>query len=194
MLGSSWTKPKYAQRSAIVCLLLCASICKCSPLQVSGGCSQQGYFDLAHFDERPSTCRAKGRLQDKEYCDSKTMNVIVCEGKAAVPTLIKALTDQTNLSTPILDYWSNMTVGDVAYLVLLSLFTDADWRTITVKEIPRGTGCIADAQTCWHRFLRTHSRRLIKEQWQALWEADQARLYWDDKNLCFRLEKETTAR
>ena len=36
-------------------------------------------FALWNFDEVNHTCRAKGRLQDKEYCESKLMDQIVAK-------------------------------------------------------------------------------------------------------------------
>ena len=52
-------------------------------------------FPLWKFDEMTTypKCRAKGRMQDKGYCDSKLVDQIVAKGKAAIPILISQLTD-----------------------------------------------------------------------------------------------------
>ncbi len=63
-------------------------------------------FELWRFDEVRHMCRAKGRLQDKEYCESKMMDAIVAAGAPAIPGLIDELTDSRATKMPIYDYWN----------------------------------------------------------------------------------------
>jgi hypothetical protein len=125
-------------------------------------------FPLWNFDEVSYTCRAKGRLQDKDYCESKLMDKIVASGKAAIPILITQLTETRATKTPIYDYWSETTSGDVAYFILNDLFTDSDWKTFNMPGL-KGLkdNCNDAAETCWRRFLRKHSRKFVQEQWLA---------------------------
>ena len=60
-------------------------------------------FPLLHWDGGV-TCRAKGRLQDKDYCNSKIMDQVVAQGQNAVPMLISQLTDTRELKEPIFDF------------------------------------------------------------------------------------------
>src|SRR5690242_1915038 len=85
-------------------------------------------FPLWKFDELTSnhTCRAKGRLQDKGYCNSKLMDQIIAQGKDSIPVLISQLTNTRRTQEPIYDYWSYTTAGDIAYFILTDLFTDSD--------------------------------------------------------------------
>ena len=64
-------------------LLLCMSAS-------SAGYGQPVYstakeFPLWAFDEIGESCHAKGRLQDKEYCNSKLMDRIIALGKDLFP-------------------------------------------------------------------------------------------------------------
>lgn len=148
-------------------------------------------FPLWKFDETTTypTCRAKGRLQDKGYCESKLMDKITAQGKAAVPVLISQLTDDTRRTRmPIYDYWSYTTAGDIAYFILNDLFTDSDWKTFNMPGLePLKDNCTEAAETCWRRFIETHGRKFVQHQWRAAWAKNQQRVYWDKGARCFRL-------
>ena len=147
-------------------------------------------FPLWNFDERGGTCRAKGRLQDKDYCDSKLMDQIVAQESNAIPVLISQLADSRKVKEPIYDYWSSMTVGDIAYFILNDLFTDADWSTFNLPGLtPFKYGCSNTAEQCWRAFLKTHSRESIQRQWRAAWNASSAFIHWDAPARCFRRSK-----
>ena len=63
-------------------------------------------IQLWRFDEltAPGSCRAKGRFQDKEYCDSQVVNQILALGKDAIPFLISELTDDLPARTGQREY------------------------------------------------------------------------------------------
>ena len=96
-------------------------------------------FPLWKFDELATnhTCGAKGRLQDKGYCDSTLMDQIIAQGNASIPVLISQLTDTRRTQEPIYDYWSYTTAGDIAYFILTDLFTDSDSKAFNMP----GLGC-----------------------------------------------------
>jgi hypothetical protein len=147
-------------------------------------------FPLWNFDEVNHTCRAKGRLQDKEYCESKTMDQIIAQGKSAIPILVSELTDTRATQEPIFDYWHRTTAGDIAHSILDDLFTDSDWETFTMPGLEAlKSNCSEnlDAETCWRGFLKNHGRKFVQDQWLAAWNANKDRVYWDDKARCFRV-------
>lgn len=149
-------------------------------------------FPLWNFDEVDHTCRAKGRLQDKGYCESKLMDEIVAQGKAAVPILISQLTEIRPTKEPIYDYWSETTAGDIAYFILNDLFTDSDWKTFNMPGLEAlKDNCNEAAETCWRKFLQRHGRKFVQEQWLAAWKANKDLVYWDEQARCFRLSMKT---
>jgi hypothetical protein len=147
-------------------------------------------FPLWNFDEVNHSCGAKGRLQDKDYCESKMMDQIIAQGKDAIPILISQLTDTRASKEPIEDYWHQTTAGDIAYFILGDLFTDSDWKTFTMpglEALNHDCGDNIDAETCWLRFLKKHGRKFVQDQWLAAWNANKDRVYWDEKARCFRV-------
>jgi hypothetical protein len=145
-------------------------------------------FPLWNFDEREGMCRAKGRLQDLEYCSSKTMDEILARGKDAIPILISQITDTRPTKEPIYDYWPAMRVGDVATFILEDLFLDADWKTFNMPGLEvLNHNCDAPSWECWDRFLKKHGRRFVQSHWQAAWNKNKDRIHWDEKARCFRL-------
>jgi hypothetical protein len=145
-------------------------------------------FDLSHFDESSGPCRPEGRLQDRQFCSSTTMDAIVASGKSVIPTLIASLSDSRPVAAPIYDHWSGMEVGDVAYFILNDLFTDAPSRAS--GEVPWKSvlaGCGAGADQCWHQFVKKHGREFVQQQWLAAWNANKDRVFWDEKAVCFRV-------
>jgi hypothetical protein len=149
-------------------------------------------FPLWNFDEANHTCRAKGRLQDKEYCKSKLMDQIVAQGKGAIPILISQLADSRKLKNPIYDYWNQMTVGDVAYFILNDLFTEPDWTTFNMPGLEAvSDNCRQTSESCWRDILKKHGRTFVQNQWLAAWNANKDRIYWDAQARCFRLSRNT---
>jgi hypothetical protein len=152
-------------------------------------------FPLWSFDEVNHSCRAKGRLQDKEYCESKLMDRIVAQGKDAIPILISQLTDTHASKEPIFDYWSRTTTGDIAYIILNDLFTDSNWTTFNMPGLKAlHDNCPDAAESCWRRFLRKHGRKFVQNQWLAAWSTNKNRVYWDEQARCFRLTPITQAK
>jgi len=145
-------------------------------------------FPLWKFDELG--CRAKGRLQDKDYCESVVMDQIIAHGKDAIPILISQITDTRPTKEPILDFWGPMTVGDVAYIVLDDLFLDSDWKTYTMPGLKQiSYNCGASAAQCYQQLLEKHGRKFIQNQWLIVWNANKNRVYWDSVARCFKLRR-----
>jgi hypothetical protein len=146
-------------------------------------------FPLANFDG--IDCRAKGRLQDMDYCKSTVMDQILAQGKDAIPILISQITDTRPAGEPF-DFWGPMTVGDVAYVVLDNLFLDADWKTFTMPGLKQiDLDCGAASFQCYQELLKKHGRKFIQNQWLTAWNANKDRVYWDARARCFRLVENT---
>jgi hypothetical protein len=145
-------------------------------------------FALWNFDAINDSCRAKGRLQDKQYCASQMMDQIIAQGKDAIPVLISQLTETRPTRKPIYDYWARTTSGDVAFFILHDLFTDSDWKTFNLPGVTSpNEGCSEGSQGCWMIFLKKHGRRPLQQEWEKAWEANKDRIYWNETVRCFRL-------
>ena len=149
-------------------------------------------YPLWDFDEQGGTCRFKGRLQDPEYCVSHLMDRIVADGKNAIPILISQLTQTRPTKEPIYDYWNLTSEGDIAYFILMDLFTEPNGKL----EMP-GLESIrlkcknVDSETCWRSILKKHGRKSIQSQWLAAWDRNKEVIYWDESMRCFRLSSHT---
>src|ERR1700685_1401378 len=88
-------------------------------MQSGHGQTKSGKYPLTEFDNYG--CMAKGRVQD---CSGKVMQQILADGKDAIPILISQLTQTTIKKNQIADYWSGTRSGDVAFVMLVDLFTD----------------------------------------------------------------------
>ena len=133
------------------------------------------------------SCRAKGRFQDRDYCFSKVMDQIVADGKSAIPILISQITDSRMIAEPVYDYWPRIETGALAHFILSDLFLDDTWQKSTMPELFREQKCNQPAWNCWDDFRKTHSLKQIQSRWLRFWQANQGKIYWDDKSRCFRL-------
>lgn len=134
-------------------------------------------------------CRAKGRMQDREYCRSEVIDRIVADGKASIPVLISQITDSRWIEEPVYDYWPRIRAGELASFILGDLFLDDTWTKSTKPPLfPAEPPCHDDSATCWSKFRQTHSLATIQAAWLKFWDANKSRIYWDDKARCFRLK------
>ena len=145
-------------------------------------------YPLWNFDEQGSTCRAKGRLQDRDYCRSHLMDRIVADGKDAIPILISQLRQTRATKEPIFDFWTETTAGDIANFILTDLFTDAEWKTFNMPGITSPyENCNENAANCWRAFVKKHGRQFVQAEWRAAWEKNKERISWDEQARCFKL-------
>lgn len=135
-------------------------------------------------------CMAKGRVQD---CRGTVMQRILGDGRAAIPVLISQLTETTRTKYEVADYWVDSRSGDVAYIILVDLFTDSDLHTFELPDALDWAavmrGCDSTAQGCWDRYLRKHGRRSVQRTWMRAWNLHKDKAYWDNKEQCFRISK-----
>ena len=135
---------------------------------------------------------AKGRIQDKEYNDLDVVDHLISTGPRSIPFLISKLEDETPLEGRVIDYWDEVTVGDVAHIVLTDFFTDSTWKNTTIPGISwdelleRRNTSITGEQVL-REYVERHGRRGIIRKWVKVWEEYKDRLYWDEKELCFKV-------
>lgn len=135
-------------------------------------------------------CMAKGRVQD---CPGSLMKEILANGKGAIPILISQLTETMRTKYQIADYWGDTRSGDVAYVILTDLFTDADSQTFGMPGVPDWSvvmkGCNFAAQGCWDDYLQKHGRASVQKAWMRAWNLNKDKVSWDAKAQCFRVSK-----
>jgi hypothetical protein len=165
------------------------------PSAAQSSVKKPNLYPLWNFDEQGHSCRAKGRLQDRDYCSSHLMDQIVADGKDAIPILISQLRDTRPTKEPIYDYWSLTTAGDIASFILSDLFTDSHWKTFNMPGLDalNDKNCHSYAEDCWQRFLKRHGRKFVQDQWFAAWEKNKDRVYWNEESRCFRVRPESKA-
>jgi hypothetical protein len=184
-------------KPTVLAILGCIAVLAVSgQTYAQGPANQHKRYPLERFDEQGHTCRAKGRLQDRDYCASHLMDQIVSDGKNAIPVLISQLLDTRQTKEPIYDYWSLTTAGDVAYFILNDLFTDSDWKTFNMPGLEEldNRACKSYAEDCWDQFLKKHGRKFVQTQWQIAWNKYKDRVYWDETARCFRVSPEAKRR
>lgn len=160
-------------------------------------CSQQPFakdIDLTAI----GAMAPKGRVQDRDYNDLPVVNNLIQHGKQAIPYLISKLDDETKIKGHVVDYWSDVRVGDVALMILTDLFTDSTWQNTTIPGVgwdeflQRGNHKSLTAEQVLRNYISKHGRSAIKKRWQALWLKYRNQLFWDQNDRCFRLSAQET--
>jgi hypothetical protein len=135
----------------------------------------------------------KGRVQDAGNNNSTVVTSVIQHGKEAIPYLISKLDDETKIDGHVIDYWYEVRVADVAFIILTDLFTDSSLRNTTVPGVgwdeflERGGNGDLTAQQVLRNYISKHGRQAIKDRWQALWLEYRDRLSWDENERCFRV-------
>ena len=141
-------------------------------------------FDLSKIGlviDGHQMCEDNGRLQD---FPSKVMDQIVAGGPKSIPVLIGMITDvrRTKTTEPIICYWGDMAIGDVAFCLLADLFSDARSGKTTMEGAdwtdllgPRDN---LSAATQLDRYIRKHGRKSLQVKWQRLWDKYGDRMFW----------------
>jgi hypothetical protein len=137
-------------------------------------------------------CMAKYRVQD---CPpGSVLSQILADGKNAIPVLISQLTETARAKYQISDYWGDTRSGDVAFAVLIDLFTHADLRAFEMPGVQTWSyvqkGCNEAAEACWNTYLRKHGRISVKQSWQHAWNLHKDKIHWDATEKCFRVLKD----
>lgn len=147
-------------------------------------------FTLSQFDD--IRCRSKGRLQDCSTGNPITTQILA-GGKLSIPVLISQLTETTRTKEPVVDFWAYTTSGDIAFMFLSDLFTDADDESFTMPGVPNWktimSGCDGAAEVCWRKYVGKRGIASVQQSWQTAWETNRNRIMWDSGSRCFRLRE-----
>ena len=136
---------------------------------------------------------SKGRVQDTGYNDSPEIKNLIARGKESIPDLIRELNNETKIEGRVLDYWSQVHVGDVALIVLTNFFTDGSWQQTTIAGVgwdeflERGSNSNLTSEQVLRNYIAKYGRKKIKDRWQEIWTQYRDRIFWDDGERCFKL-------
>jgi hypothetical protein len=136
---------------------------------------------------------SKGRVQDKNYNDLAVVDQLIAKGKDSIPFLISRLEDGTTIHGHIIDYWpGDITVGDVAFVILSDFTTDSAWTGTTIPGADRNSILgesdpnTSDGQRI-ARFVHKHGRKSIRQKWEKIWLTYKDRIVWSDQERCFKV-------
>jgi hypothetical protein len=135
----------------------------------------------------------KGRAQDLDYNNSEVINDLIANGKDSIPFLISKLEDRTLMPCNVEDYWPQMTVGDVAFIVLTDFSTDYAWEKATIPGTDWDQFFEAkyDRQMTgsdyYYQQIRRHGRPWVRARWQKIWDTYKDRIVWDEKERSFKV-------
>jgi hypothetical protein len=180
------------RRLKIVTLVTGCALLFALPLRAQSGAAKcDPSLDLAHVQGG-----AKGRLQ--EDGSSQTRHILEL-GKKAIPLLIACLTDKTRSKSPFANFWPVTAVGDIAFFYLCDLFTDSTWEHSTIDGVVTWKTLEAEypgspAWGAWFDFLKTRGRRHVQKVWYEKWEKEEAMIFWDDNEQCFKIGSPATQR
>ncbi len=128
------------------------------------------------------------RLQD---IPSRAMDQIIAAGPQAIPVLIRMLSDARMAQTnePIICYWPGMSIGDLAFCLLVNLFTDTSGKT-TVPGAGWNDMLGPDGKVpAWEQlqgFVRKNGSAALQAKWRRVWEKYPGQVSWDPKEKCFK--------
>ncbi|HEY0098446.1 MAG TPA: hypothetical protein VGB76_05785 [Pyrinomonadaceae bacterium] len=133
----------------------------------------------------------KGRVQDREYNQLPVVEQLLAQGRESVPYLINRLEDETKIEARVLDYWSEVRVGDVALIILTDFFTDKSRQRTTIPGVGwdeflgGGNDASLTGEDRLRHYIEVRGRKSIKERWQQAWEQHKKNIYWDNAERCF---------
>lgn len=135
----------------------------------------------------------KGRVQDREYNHLPVVENLIAHGNKAVPFLIAKLDDETKIKGHVFDHWSDVRVGDVAFIILTDFFTDPTWQKTTIPGVgydaflQRAPKSDVTGEQLLRNYITKHGRHDITNRWREIWAQYKDRAYWDNNDRCFRI-------
>jgi predicted HNH restriction endonuclease len=132
-------------------------------------------------------------VQDRDYNNLPIVDELLAQGTQSIPYLIRKLDDETEVHGVVMDYWSEVTVADIALVILTDFFTDSTWQKTTIPGVSwddfleRGERNSLTAEKLLRSYMAQHGRKRIQEKWTAIWRSYQHAIMWDANERCFRL-------
>ena len=191
-----------ARGTFVICLVLAISACAKTeptllgpdPVSTASPATEKSKKSLSEIDiSKIGHIAPKGRVQDKNYNDLEVVDQLIANGKDSIPYLISKLDNRTIIHKPLEDFWPELTVGDVAFLILGDFSRDSSW---TNERIPGtnfdeffGTKKSPDqpASEYYYDQIAKHGRPWVKAKWQKIWMTYKDRIVWDEKERCFKV-------
>lgn len=152
------------------------------------------FVDISKTPELSS----KGRFQKGDTALGETNQVakdLVANGKDSIPFLISKLDDETEIDRHIIPFWYQLSVGDLALVILDDFFTDESGINSTVpgfewdEFLERGGDKDLTGEEVLRRYIQKHRREKIKERWQEMWTQNKDKIFWDERCYCFKVRK-----
>jgi hypothetical protein len=118
---------------------------------------------------------------------------LIARGNEAVPFLIGKLDDETRIKGHVFDFWYEVHVGDVAFVILTDFFTDPTWQKTTIPGVgydeflQRTPNSNATGEQLLRNYIAKHGRHDIANRWRAIWAEYKDHAYWDDNDRCFKV-------
>jgi hypothetical protein len=133
-------------------------------------------------------------VQDKEYNNLEVVDRLIAKGTDSIPFLISKLKDETQLKGQVEDFWSRVEVGDVAHIILSDFFTDSTWENTTIPGVGwdhmlERKSSNLPAELVLREYIGKHGRKGIQRKWETVWQKNKERLYWDEKERCFKVRE-----
>ena len=132
-------------------------------------------------------------IQDKDLNQLKVVDDLIANGKESIPFLISKLDDKTKINDYVMDFWGEIYVGDVAFIILTDFFSyDCNHPKGTISGVSWNEflGCTnpdIPSQNCYVEYIEKYGRKTIEERWQKIWEENKNKIYWDETERCFRV-------
>ena len=165
-----------------------------SPPDVKTPVAQQSRVRFAQIDlSKIGPVAPKGRVQDTDYNHLPVVESLIAHGTEAIPFLIDKLEDETKIQTHVFDYWSEVRVGDVAFVILTNFFTEPTLKNTTIPGVgydaflKRELNSNVTGEQLLRDYIVRHGRDDIAKRWRQIWDQYGARAYWDEKDRCFKV-------
>lgn len=136
----------------------------------------------------------KGRVQDRDYNQLPVVESLIAHGSESVPYLISKLESETRIEGHVFDFWYNVYVGDVAFVILTSFFTDATWQKTSIPGVDydtflerKGNSNLTGEQVL-RKYIAKYGRQTIASRWRNIWAQYKDRVYWNEHDRCFKLK------
>lgn len=137
----------------------------------------------------------KPRVQD-QYNAGKdaALDKILAMGKDAIPFLIDRLSSKREYKHPPMDLYPRLSEGDLAYIILVDLFSDAsEHQGTTVPELCWNNLLEASKYPgvpAWQlldQFHKSHTPQQLQDRWSEMWKSRSDQIVWDQSQLFYRI-------
>ncbi len=148
--------------------------------------------DLAVIDLLRATPRlvSKGRVQDPDYNHNvPIVDEMESRGGAIITGLIGLVESEERLDHQVLDFWPNMKVGDLAFVLLVDLFADGNGKPvfsdISWTSLIETKDATRSSHDRFYDFVNSKGRDALREKLSQFWENNQDTIGWNQMSRNF---------